>query len=95
MRPTVHSNGTSASELLGQLENVGGALVTAIKALEGAAPNGRDYYPQGESAIHEAREEHDARLQRLRIVYGEILAMHQGVADQVDEYLREASEGRP
>ena len=54
MVPTIHTNGTSANELREQLQAAIEALHTAQRMLVQAAPNGRDYYPQGNSATEAA-----------------------------------------
>lgn len=70
--PTIHLNGTSKRELLDQLSDVSDALNTAYGALKRAAPNGRDYYPQGAAAMEAALAEHLSRLRRVDDVKGEI-----------------------
>ena len=80
MLPTVHLNGTSKGELLQQLCDANSALSAALRALAEAAPNGRDYYPQGADAIGKAITEHTARLQAIKNVQKEILA----IAEHVD-----------
>jgi hypothetical protein len=77
--PTVHINGTSRDELLGQLETAAAALNTAIEKLSNAAPNGRDYYPQGPRAWARANDEHVARLGKLQSVYEELQALWQAI----------------
>jgi hypothetical protein len=81
MKPTIHLNGTSRDELLRQLTTAGGALRKAIGALSDAAPHGRDYYPQGSSAITKATAEHVSRLSRLQSVYEELEALAEHVAN--------------
>ena len=63
--PTVHLNGTSRKELIAQYERAMDAAQTAINALREVYPNGRDYYPQGASAMYQAAEEHAARMNNL------------------------------
>lgn len=67
-RPTIHNNGTSREELTRLYTDAGGALYVAFKALSEAAPNGRDYYPQGAVAFEAARREHEARQQAIKTV---------------------------
>ena len=50
-----------------------------MEALAQAAPNGRDYYPQSADAIHEAMEDHRARMNRLQLVCMEL--------ERIGEYL--------
>jgi hypothetical protein len=78
--PTVHLNGTSKDELLRQLFDAGSAVQAAMKALGEAAPNGRDYYPQGPSAFTVAQSEHLARMMRLQRVRDELYDM----AEKID-----------
>jgi len=72
MTPTIHLNGTPKERLLEQIENAYGKLGEAIKALANAAPNGRDYYPQGSDAIYRAQDEHSARMKKLLEVRKEL-----------------------
>jgi hypothetical protein len=72
LKPTVHLNGTSRGELERLHEQAFHKLGEAIDSLLEAAPNGRDFYTQGDSAYAEARKEHEARVARVRSVRGEI-----------------------
>lgn len=72
-KPTIHLNGTSRNALADQLRDAAYALADAIGALAKAAPHGRDYYVQGAEAINEAIDEHNARLEKLRSVYAELV----------------------
>jgi hypothetical protein len=81
--PTIHCNGTSREALLEQLRNAAEAVGVAIHALEGASPNGRDYYPQGPHALRKARAEHEARCQALQRVCNELLQLAEAV-DQAE-----------
>ena len=54
--PTVHRNGTSANVLFEQALRVMDAARELSEALVDAWPHGRDYYPQGPTAIREAEE---------------------------------------
>ena len=78
MLPTIHMNGTSARALRwGYCEAIS-AIQAALDALASAAPNGRDYYPQGPDACAQADAEHDARKHALIKVMNElqVLAEH-------------------
>ena len=79
--PSVHLNGSGKKHLLGALEHAGSALWEAIKALEGTAPNGRDYYPQGNSAFRKAQSEYQDRAKRLKSVADELAHIAEAVAD--------------
>lgn len=78
LKPTIHLNGTAASVLLESYLEASDALRKAMEVLQDAAPNGRDYYPQGDAAIHQAGREHRARAEALKRVYNELqeLALH-------------------
>lgn len=71
MIPTVHLNGTSWASLIAQIESAVNAIDKALEAISDASPNGRDYYPQGDSAFKKALIEHESRLHRLREIKNE------------------------
>lgn len=71
-KPTIHLNGTSWQRLEEQYEAASDAIEAAIQSLKDAAPNGRDYYPQGPGAIEGAQDEHMDRMKRLDGVRREI-----------------------
>jgi hypothetical protein len=77
--PTVHLNGTGRAQLVEPLQAAARALRAAIAAVEDAAPNARDYYPQGPGAFERARSEHVARLARLQAVLGELSAVWESI----------------
>lgn len=79
MKPTLHLNGTSREELQRQLDAASDACREAMQALMAAAPNGRDYYPQGYDALGEAFREHTARLQKLADVRNDIEVLREHV----------------
>ena len=70
--PTVHLNGTSAQSLYDAAEAAHDAVREAMRLLQQAAPNGRDYYPKGPSVFHQAQGEHVERLAHLQFVMGEL-----------------------
>jgi hypothetical protein len=81
-KPTIHLNGTSREALSAGYKNAAVAIEDALNVLavshpEGAAPHGRDYYPQGENAYRDARKEHEARLQKLRDVVAELVELYE------------------
>lgn len=76
MTPTIHRNGTPASQLQQAYEAAYRALTDAIEAVNAASPNGRDYYPQGAQAFTQAAAEHSRRLAALAAVQEELLALH-------------------
>ena len=79
--PTIHTNGTSRQALFDAVCEAGTAIHLAMVKLQETSPNGRDYYPQGESALAEATKEHLNRLERLHSVYEEIQALADAIAD--------------
>jgi hypothetical protein len=74
-KPTIHLNGTSRDSLFDSYCNAASALRNALAALEDAAPNARDYYPQGEGAFIAAAREHEDRTASLRYVLAQIDAL--------------------
>ena len=85
--PTIHLNGTSAQELLAKYQEAARAVNTAMTMLALSGPHGRDYYPQDQyrsvsAAITEAQAEHVARMEKLRSVYTELLALVEHVVEQ-------------
>lgn len=86
--PTVHLNGTSAENLIRQLIEARRALRNALQAVDETAPNGRDYYPQGDGAIGIATREHLRRLERIQAVLGELTELLEGVQEQADAGMR-------
>lgn len=82
--PTIHMNGSSGERLLEDTEAACRAVVVAIDALCAAAPNARDYYPQGPTAWPAADDAHRARLAKLIEVRNELNALHEGIYDQVE-----------
>lgn len=70
--PTVHLNGTSKEGLVKPLAEAYDAIDLAYDALKRTAPNGRDYYPQGDGALVQAGAEHMDRLRRLDAIKEEL-----------------------
>lgn len=77
--PTIHLNGTSKAELFETIFTALDAIAEARIALEATAPNGRDYYPQGDLAIRQAIAEHRTRLVLLETIYDELHAIAEHV----------------
>lgn len=69
--PTVHLNGTSKEELARQYNAAYDALNAAYAVMKLSAPNGRDYYPQGNEALDKAMQEHWDRLRRVTTLQNE------------------------
>jgi len=80
--PTIHLNGSSPNRLLEELMEAHHALAVARDMLAGAAPNARDYYPQGDDAFRRARTEHNARIAALVEVIGEIAEIAEAIDAQ-------------
>lgn len=72
MTPTIHRNGSSRGMLMDALDAALEALRAAIGAVGATEPNGRDYYPQGPSALPRALVEHRSRLERLQAIRAEL-----------------------
>jgi hypothetical protein len=70
--PTVHLNGTSAKELLGQFQATLDALHEAQRLMCAGAPNGRDYYPQPGNAMDAAMSAHERRWTELNRMMREL-----------------------
>jgi len=70
--PTIHLNGTSAHELRDGLQAAIEALRDAQRAMVAAAPNGRDYYPQGDSAMRVVMQQHESRWLNLNRILTEL-----------------------
>ena len=73
--PTLHLNGTTATDLLEGYRRAMDAVQDAQDTVRATAPNGRDYYPQGPDAINAAQEEHASRLAALHRVFDELLEL--------------------
>lgn len=82
--PLVHLNGTAASVLVEQHAAIVAALRASLEALRAGAPNARDFYPQGEDAIRQARKEHAARVEAVTNVLAEVEAILDNVVEQME-----------
>lgn len=79
--PTLHMNGSGIANLRRELESAHTAGRAFLNALAEMTPNARDYYVNPgtwESAI----DAHQARMQSVRQVMDEILAIWHGIEDQ-------------
>ncbi len=83
-KPTIHSNGDRPEVLRDGYLSAYHAVNEAGKALQEIAPNGRNYYPQGDSAINNALDEHGDRLSKLRFVAIELMEL----AEHCDGFCR-------
>lgn len=82
MIPTVHLNGTSKDALLDQLTEAKRALYIALGKMVDAAPNGRDYYTQGNQAFSQATLEYAERTDAIRTLIEEYETLIEGVDNQ-------------
>jgi hypothetical protein len=82
MVPFVHMNGTSKARLIEQIENAYDAIGKALDAMKQTAPNGRDYYPLGQSAREIALDQHMARMAKLSSVQSELEAIAGAIGEQ-------------
>ena len=85
IKPTIHFNGTSRLHLLETHQRLYSALDAAMEALKNAAPNGRDYYPQGDRVILTAIDQHRDRGLRIQSVMNEVAILLEHLADGVDQ----------
>lgn len=79
--PSIHLNGSHKDTLLEQVTEAASAVMEALRKLETAWPNGRDYYPQGPDALREAEAEWRSRSERLSSVYDEMCELAEAIAD--------------
>ena len=82
MTPTIHMNGSAKKTLMENLGAVSYALRNALDTLDNAAPNARDYYPQGGTAFAIARADPRPRAQKVLDVKREIAAMLNAIDPQ-------------
>ena len=78
--PIVHRNGTSAKELVEQLQAVSLSLLDVLNALYAAAPNGRDYYPVP-GLLEKATAQHRRRCKVIEDLRVEILQQAEVVSE--------------
>jgi hypothetical protein len=76
-KPSIHLNGTSRESLQLAYHEAYSSVAKALEAVQGAYPNARDYYPQGQEAFSEAANEHYDRIHRLEAVYSELAQIYQ------------------
>ena len=70
--PTIHMNGDSQKNLLEEATNAMDALSDASDALLKITVNGRNFYPQGDSATGEAVEEFRDMMIRFFAIRDEV-----------------------
>jgi hypothetical protein len=82
MTPTLHLNGSSKERLLEDNLQARRLLLEAARALQEAAPHGRDYYVQGGAATQMALAEHHDRMVRIQSVINELDTICLAISDQ-------------
>ena len=63
--PTIHLNGTGAKSLVDEYHAAYQAIDKAIEALVATTCNARDFYPQGDAAWQQARDERAEMFRKL------------------------------
>jgi len=81
VKPTIHLNGTSRTEMLGSYQDACSAISTAMRRVNATCPNGRDYYPQGNDVLARAIEQHVDRVVRLQSVLAELQEIAETIYD--------------
>jgi hypothetical protein len=82
--PTIHLNGSAPEALLNAARKAAELLREAEAALAEMAPNGRDYYLQGEAAWGMAQAQHRARIEALRATRVEVEAFWLDLDERID-----------
>lgn len=85
--PTIHSNGTSAEDLLNGYRNAAQAVKFAEDALRAIEFNARDYI-EDDTAWRDACADMQERLWKLQQVYGELLT----IAEHCQQYIQDKAE---
>lgn len=80
--PTVHLNGTGFEQLLTAATEAREAVENAIAKMVVAAPNARDYYPQGDAAYPEARAQYERLVGHLTVVVDELAELAWNIDQQ-------------
>ena len=82
--PTIHLNGTGAQSLASEYHAVYLATSQACEALAAATCNARDFYPQGDAAWQQARDERADMFSKLAEVQLYAAAWMNKASDQVE-----------
>jgi len=93
MKPIIHRAGTKPEVLFQENDVACRQLRAAIRAVENAAPESRDYYYLGESAVYTAIAEHSGRVYRLREVLRELEALAEHLGQSVGQTVSAGSGG--
>lgn len=81
--PTVHLNGTGGQALLDAATEAREAVENAIAKMVVAAPNARDYYPQGDHAYAIARGDYERLVANLTVVVDELMELAFEISQQI------------
>lgn len=79
MVPSVHMNGDTREELVRINRAAYLAATKLIDALYESAPNGRNYYVQGDDAMSKAMAQHRARVARAEGIKAELAEIYYGL----------------
>jgi hypothetical protein len=82
--PSIHMNGSDADTLFESYAEAAASVRKALKAMEDASPNARDYYVQGADAYGQAVKQHVARADKLLEVQKEIFEILESIGDARD-----------
>lgn len=91
--PTIHLNGSNPEALLADLTAAHLAAKALLDALGACTPHGRDYYPQGPSALTEALKEHWTHMEQAAAVAAYLAALRRQVRQAV--VARKVQQGNP
>lgn len=78
-QPVIHLNGTSKDALIEGYCEMIYALNDALSALHRNGPNGRDYYPNGETSLTKALTEHQRRIDAVTQVWKELTEIAENI----------------
>ena len=81
--PTIHLNGTGAKSLADEYHAVYQAIDRVSDALQAATCNSRDFYPQGDAAWQQAREERADMFRKLAEVQNYVEAWMERACDHL------------
>ena len=81
--PTIHLNGTGAQALFDEYRAAMKAVRVAAEALTSATCNARDFYPQGDAAWAQARDERADAFRKLQEVSEYLEAWAEHAADHL------------
>lgn len=75
VKPTIHLNGDRPETLRENYVAAYHAVEAAITAVSATHPDGRNFYPQGDAVLSQARREHEARMAALRNLSAEMMEL--------------------